>query len=107
MRTLMRKFKEIHHNPFPHLLNEDTFLSSPSTNLKSLTKYQRYIIHNMKRGAEILLDISRKQALLYTVKNGIKKLCKISIRTLSSLIRNGIIHINNREGNRVFFVIND
>lgn len=102
----MRKFKEIQHNPFPNLLNEDTFLSSPSITLQELTKYQRYIIHNLKRGAEILLDLRQKQALLYTVKNGIKKLSKISIRTLSSLIRNGILQINNREGNRIYFIIN-
>lgn len=100
----MRK-KEIYTNPFPHLLNEDMF-STHSTILTDLTKYQRYIIHNLKRGAEILLDLKRKKALLYIVKNGIKKLSKISIRTLSSLIKKGIIHINNREDNRVFFTVN-
>ena len=76
-------------------------LSLPATS--RLSPHQHSILHHLRDGARILLDMDQRKALLYSFKRGIQHLAQITLRALSALVRAGVLVACSREGRLVHY----
>lgn len=71
--------------------------------LISLTRRHRLIIDHLQNGARILLDMEQRRALVYCFSRGIQHLVEITVRSLSDLIKAGILIATAKEGRIVHY----
>lgn len=102
---MRRKKTNFHSNgAFPNLINQ-TMVVDPRIQSYYLTPKHKTIINYLKTGACLFLDIKEKKVLLYEASLHILK--TLSIRTLSFLIKKGLVKVEFREGERVHFILNN
>lgn len=75
-------------------------ISMATTNL---SRQQRWILKHLRNGARILLDMDQRRALIYSFRKGMEELAQITLRTLSSLVRAGVLIAVAREGRLVHY----
>lgn len=100
----MRRKNNFHSDgAFPNLINHSVIVDS---RLQSyyLTPNHKRILNYLKTGACLFLDIKEKKVLLYEASLHLLK--RLSIRTLSFLIKRGLIKMEFREGQRVHYILN-
>lgn len=98
-----KKSEHFHSNtPFPNLtsgvVGKDLRIES-----YPLTPNHKTIIQYLKTGASLLLDMKEKKVVLYEA--GIQLFKTLSIRTLSFLVKKGLVKVENREGARVHYTL--
>lgn len=69
----------------------------------NLSRQQHWILKRLRDGARILLDMDQRRALIYSCRRGMEELAQITLRTLSSLVRAGILVAVAREGRLVHY----
>ncbi|MDI6976569.1 hypothetical protein [Serratia sp. Se-RSBMAAmG] len=90
-------------NAFPNLTNAEISVEQYSFQQK-LTPKQKSIINMLKKGARLLFDLKAKRAIvLYEYIDGVKKLTELSVRMLSSLIKQGFLKVYVKENGRVHY----
>lgn len=99
---MRKKNKNFSNTPFPNLIS-GVSVSDPRIQGYPLTANHRHILHYLKTGASLLLDIKEKKVLLY--ESGVQLFKTLSIRTLSFLVKRGLIKVENREGERIHFAL--
>ena len=74
-------------------------LSFPPTQ----TPAHRRFCDLIRKGARVLLDLESGQCLLYTCANGLKMIARLTIRTLSQLLRSGDLVLAARENHWIHY----
>lgn len=111
-------------HPFPLLAHvSDVALIAPSSSYIpkqhppkhsfTPTKKVKQLSKLIEQGARVLLDIKAKRALIYDFAQGLRMVCEISIRMLSSLLKTGqvipvskqqhLVHYAFKECNRAWY----
>ena len=97
-----RALKKRPLHPFPRLAHVSSLWIPPNPSSSSSighsltfgarpTKQLRRLSELIEKGARVLLDMKTKRALLYDFSQGIRTICEISVRMLSSLLKKGDI----------------
>lgn len=90
----------------PHLVSTpDAFLAPPSQPLSAagLTPAHQRVLNTLRKGARILLDLSKGKAMVYRMRQGIEQVMVLTVRTLSTLVRQGVLVISERHGQWVHY----
>ena len=94
--------------PFPYLVSTAPVtrrpLSTPPAT-HSLNRFQKKVLDAMRQGARLLFDVDVGRALLYGFQRGIEQLAELSVRTLSALVRDGLLQVTRREGRLVHYAL--
>ena len=69
-----------------------------------MTPRQRQIGQWLNEGARVLLDVRSRDCVIYTCRQGIRMLGRLSLRMLSSLVAAGALVLAAQEGQKVHFV---
>ncbi len=90
----------------PHLVSTpDTLLVSPTPpqSAAGLTPAHQRVLNTLRKGARILLDLSKGKAMVYRMRQGIEQVMVLTVRTLSTLVRQGVLVISERHGQWVHY----
>lgn len=77
--------------------------ASPVASPPPLTPAHQRILASLRGGARVLLDLSRGQAMVYRMRQGIEQVMRLTVRTLALLVRRGVLAVSNRHGSWVHY----
>lgn len=90
----------------PQLAARDTALlaAQPTqTSPRPLTRAHQRVLNTLRGGARVLLDLSKGKAMVYRMRQGIEQVMALTVRTLSALVRQGVLVISERHGQWVHY----
>lgn len=92
-------------DPFPNLIRPAAVRRHEPAKPRPLptSSFHQRIIAQLNAGARILFDIEQRRGLIYTVRQGIRHLGEITVRTLGRMVRQGILVVTGREGRIVHY----
>lgn len=94
--------------PFPYLISLQPLIRrhqilNPHPII--MNRFQKNILQSMKKGAQLLFDIEAKRGLLYSFKKGVEHLAELSIRSLSMMVKEGLLRVLKREGRIIHYAL--
>lgn len=84
---------------------DNAVLAAPpnSTSPMSLTRAHQRVLNTLRGGARVLLDLSKGKAMVYRMSQGIEQIMALTVRTLATLVRQGVLVISERHGQWVHY----
>lgn len=100
--STMRSPRPLH--PFPHLIAPHEASLTPEA-ASHLSQAQRKVLGQLADGGRVLFDIEAKRALIYSVRQGLRELAELTVRTLANLVKAGWLVVTGREGRLVHYAL--
>lgn len=95
-------------HPFPQLVapsNDENHPRESLTAEAALSQAQRKVIAHLKQGGRVLFDMEAGRALIYSVRQGLRQLVELTVRSLAHLVRRGWLVMIGREGRLVHYAL--
>ena len=78
-------------------------MAPPKAEPLVLTPAHQKVLDSLRRGARVLLDLSKGRAMVYRMQQGMEQVMGLTVRTLSWLVQQGLLVISQRHGQWVHY----
>lgn len=95
-------------HPYPQLVApsiQEDGPRGPTAAMPPLNQTQRKVIAQLQQGGRVLFDMEAGRALIYSVRQGMRKLSEMTVRVLAQLVRCGWLVMVSRDGRLVQYVL--
>lgn len=67
------------------------------------SRQHRRLLQTLKEGAQVMFDLEKRRALVYSFQKGMQRIMELTARTLAWLVKEGHVALVGREGRLLLY----